>query len=144
MSIRLNVPLVSQRMAMSCWYASACMVAYYRAPGPRLGLPGAYRANIGVMAQDFIRLAAAEGLRSLQAPEFLTENQLETYLRNFGPIWCAGYWDGVGHVVVLTGVQDGIVYINDPNPAVGQREESMAWFNLKRAKLPSAMMYMPG
>ncbi|MBT0956686.1 hypothetical protein IV417_04760 [Alphaproteobacteria bacterium KMM 3653] len=130
---------------MSCWYASACMVAYYRSPGPRQGLPAKWAANTGITLADFSSLAAAEGLKSLLTPAAdLTENQLETILANNGPIWSAGFWDGVGHIVVLTGVDKGRVFINDPSPTVGAREESLAWYNAKLAK-PGAnvMMYMP-
>ena len=38
----LNVPIVHQTTPYSCWYAAACMVAYYRVAGPRLGVPAAY------------------------------------------------------------------------------------------------------
>src|SRR5690348_4477784 len=31
--------VLKQHGFMACWYASACMVAYYREAGPRLGLP---------------------------------------------------------------------------------------------------------
>ena len=145
MSVKLDVPLVTQLRSMSCWYASVCMVAYFREAGPRLGLPEKWKANNGIQIKDFIALAQAEGLKVVTSPTSnLTEQQLTVLLRNNGPIWCAGRWDGVPHIVVLTGVENGQVYINDPNPARGRRVESLAWFNQKLDKhVPGCMMYKP-
>src|SRR5439155_19894244 len=58
MAFKMTVPLVVQQASMECWYASACMVAYYRRPGPRLGLPDKWIANQGVALADFSRLAS--------------------------------------------------------------------------------------
>ena len=145
MSIKLNVPLVKQMRNMSCWYASVCMVAYFREAGPRLGLPSKWNANAGINLKDFIKLAQAEGLVSIKSPTSnLTEQQLEVFLRNNGPIWCAGKWDGAPHIVVLTGVEKGNVYINDPSPVKGKRVETLAWFNQKLDKhVQNCMMYKP-
>ena len=145
MSVRLNVPLVFQKLRMSCWYASACMVAYYREAGPRLGVPERWIENKGLVASEFIRLAQAEGLKSIKRPQSaLTAQHLEVFLRNYGPIWCAGRWDGLGHIVVLTGVDGRKVYINDPNPRKGRREQSLVWFNQNLwNKVEGCMMYMP-
>ncbi|MES9930085.1 MAG: papain-like cysteine protease family protein [Candidatus Thiodiazotropha sp. 6PDIVS] len=143
MGIKLNVPLVKQLTKMSCWYASVCMVAYYREAGPRLGLPEKWKAISGINLNDFVKLAQAEGLVSIKSPASkLTEQQLEIFLRNNGPIWCAGRWDGVPHIVVLTGVDKGSVFINDPNPAKGKRTETLAWFNEKLDNhVQNCMMY---
>ena len=144
MAVKLNVPLVTQSASMECWYASACMVAYYRRPGPRLGLPKKWEANQGLQVNQFILLAEAEGLRPAKSPSGnLTAQQLEVLLRNCGPIWCAGSWDGVGHVVVLTGVDGQTVYINDPSPYKKARKETLDWFNQKLWRFPKCMMYMP-
>ena len=145
MSIKLNVPLVTQIKNMECWYASACMVAYYRSAGPRLGLPDKWTPNHGIGLADFVRLAQAEGLKAVPTPSSdLNALQVEAMLRNFGPIWCAGRWDGVGHIVVLTGIDGDTVYINDPNPSKRARTETLAGFNQKLDRVPNCMMYMPG
>jgi len=144
MGIQLKVPLVTQMATMECWYASACMVAYFRVAGPRLGLPAKWVANEGIGLADFVRLAQTEGLKSILTPASnLTSQQLEVILRNNGPIWCAGHWDGVPHIVVLTGVDGQKVYINDPNPAKRARVETLAWFNQKLHRGQNCMMYMP-
>jgi len=138
--------MVVQMKNMSCWYASCCMVSYYRVAGPRLGLPKKWQENNGVRVADFVSLAKAEGLTAMKSPTSdLTEDQLTTFLRNNGPLWCAGFWDGVGHIVVLTGVEGGKVYINDPNPAKKQRVESIAWFNEKLSNnVPGCLMFSKG
>lgn len=142
MPIRLTVPLVRQDQSMECWYASACMVAYYFAPGPRLGLPRLWQANRGLNPTlgDFMALARAEHLMPvLAANRTWTETALERLLRHFGPLWCAGYWFGLGHVVVLTGVDSGMVFINDPDgPAA--KQGTIQWFNQKLAKTFSDCM----
>ncbi len=143
MSIRLNVPLVPQLLSMECWYASACMVAYYFAPGPRLGLPAQWAANNGINPTlgDFAALARNEDLTPVAAPERVWgEKNLERLLRDYGPIWSAGYWYGVPHIVVLTGVDDTKVYINDPDGAKA-KNGTLAWFNQKLAKkFPDCML----
>ncbi len=48
MSIKLDVPLVKQLCNMSCWYASVCMVTYYREAGSRLGLSDKWNENTGI------------------------------------------------------------------------------------------------
>lgn len=142
MSIKLDVPLVLQRQTMECWYASVCMVNYFHEQGPRLGLPEKWEANNGINLGDFIRLAQVEKLQTVQMPtQDLTAQQLEVFLRNLGPLWCAGHWDGVPHIVVLTGVDNGTVYINDPNPNVGKRVETLSWFNNRRDPVPNGIMY---
>jgi ABC-type bacteriocin/lantibiotic exporter with double-glycine peptidase domain len=144
MATKLKVPLVAQRATMECWYASACMVAYYRVAGPRLGLPEKWTANRGIGLADFARLAQAEGLKPLPTPVGdQTALQLENLLDRNGPLWCAGRWDGVPHIVVLTGVDGPTVYINDPNPSKGARVESLDWFNKKLDRVANCMMYMP-
>ena len=142
MATKLTVPLVKQQQTMECWYAAVCMVAYYRRPGPRLGLPDKWETNAGINRAEFSTLARAEGLKSFLTPASeLTSQQLEVFLKNYGPIWCAGKWDGFPHIVVLTGVDGDTVYISDPDQ--GERQETLAWFNLKRTRGHDCMMYMP-
>jgi ABC-type bacteriocin/lantibiotic exporter with double-glycine peptidase domain len=146
MGIKLKVPLVYQRETMECWYASACMVAYYRRPGPRLGLPEKWQANRGITPADFVELAKAEGLRAVRFPSGrMTEADLTTLLKDCGPLWCAGRWDGVPHIVVLTGVEDDKVFVNDPSPYQGARVESLSWFDHRLDRQVSGcLMYSPG
>ncbi|MFZ2146902.1 MAG: papain-like cysteine protease family protein [Sedimentisphaerales bacterium] len=144
MSIMLDVPLVGQRRGMSCWYASACMVAYYRAPGPRLGLPTEWNADTGLFPADFVRLAANEGLRPIRLPTpHWTPGNTEANLAIHGPLWCAGYWYGFPHVIVLTGVNGNTVYVNDPD-GPRRREGTLDWFNARLASnIANCVMYQP-
>jgi hypothetical protein len=64
---------------------------------------------------------------------------LEALLKTHGPIWCAGFWYGPGHIIVLTGVDTGIVLLNDPDggkPKLG----TIAWFNQKLSSQISGCM----
>ena len=122
------------------------MIAWYRTAGPRIGLPDVWIKNNGLESNDFIKLAEAEGMKSCSNPPQLTEftaSDLEILLRQHGPIWCAGVWDGPEHVIVLTGVEGEIVYFNDPNGGLA-RQKSLEWFNGKLCSwIPNCMMYMP-
>ena len=143
MALKLKVPLVAQDKSMSCWYASACMVAYYFEAGPRLGLPQKYAANAGISPKlgDIIALAKTEHLTPVLASNRnWTAADLERALGDFGPLWCAGFWYGPGHVVVVTGVEGDTVHINDPD---GGRAKTgtLAWFNQSLGKMwPDCML----
>lgn len=132
----LDVPLVGQRKNsdgtwlmlekgneglqphgdMACWYAAACMVSYYRRPGPRRGLPKLWLKDQGLPPASIIDLAKAEGLIPLDRPEHDedTAEWLATHLKTYGPIWASGAFRGVAHVIVVTGVQDAVVFYNAP------------------------------
>jgi hypothetical protein len=69
---------------------------------------------------------------------------IDNCLGRFGPIWSAGKWNGVNHIVVVTGVdQDGTLYVNDPafaSPVV----RTVLWFNQRIDKnVPIPMMFLP-
>ena len=144
MSIRLEVPMFGQRKNSSCWYASACMVAYYRAPGPRLGLPDLWLKDDGLSSADFVGLAANEGLHPIRLPTpRWTPGNTEANLAIHGPLWCAGCWYGVPHIIVLTGVDGNTVYINDPD-GPRRREGTLDWFNEKLdSHIANCVMYQP-
>jgi hypothetical protein len=48
------------------------------------------------------------------------------YLETRGPIGCAGYWTGSGHIIALTGVDGGTVNLNDPDGGVKKTGSSTA------------------
>ncbi len=134
-NVQLRVPMVYQSNPMSCWYACVCMVAYHHVAGPRLGLPEKWRTDSGINFYDMVRLAGEEDFAEVKTPiKNFTSLELATLLDKYGPLWCAGVWDGFNHVVVLTGVVDDTVYINDPSPSQGQRVETLEWFNDKRSR----------
>jgi ABC-type bacteriocin/lantibiotic exporter with double-glycine peptidase domain len=143
-TIRLDVPKLAQQKSMSCWYASVCMVRYYFEYGPRQGLPKVWQANSGISIPKFVDLAKNEGLSSATtfrgAANTYGQNELYQALYWCGPLWCAGAWFGVNHIVVLTGVKGGNVIINDPDGGV-EKTKTVKWFNEKVAHaVPNHLM----
>ena len=160
----LQVPLVGQKVGydakplmqmsvqgqmqqhgfMACWYAAACMVSYFYAAGPRIGLPPVWQADQGLTLAAIDQLARAEGLKSVPKPAGgLTSDNVITLLKTYGPIWAAGrYLDGhpqAGHAIVLTGVKGPFVLYNDPwEPRAKQR--SWQWINSNLLNLPNALL----
>jgi ABC-type bacteriocin/lantibiotic exporter with double-glycine peptidase domain len=135
--VKLKVPLLAQEKSMCCWHTSAMMIWLYwqgqsGRQGPMNTLTPVYTANTGLYPQSFITLAQTVGLRQLAASNNWSNADLFRALRDSGPIWCAGHWYGVGHVIVLTGVDGGTVYLNDPDGA-HQKTGTLAWFNEKLA-----------
>lgn len=96
--------------------------------------------NKGVQPNQFVKLAKTVGMLPLPDTDNFSPLGLELLLRVFGPLWCAGQWYGLKHIIVLTGVEDQTVYINDPDRGVA-KQETLAWFNQKLDKIPSRMMY---
>lgn len=144
MTYKMDVPKVAQDKSMSCWYAGACMVAYYREAGPRLGIPDVYMANTGVTAAQMRLLAKNEGLKEATLSYGgCTAEQLEAALRKYGPLWVDGDWFGPAHIIVVTGVDTTSkeVIFNDPDGGV-EKTKSMTWFNAKRYR-SNPPLYQP-
>ena len=135
LKFRMDVPLVPQARNSSCWYASACMVSYYREAGPRLGLPKVWQENNGISLSEESALARNEGLVAWPLPKSKKFSEADVYatLKQAGPLWAGGDWDGDGmHVVVLTGIEGGKIYYNDPWPVdKGRKNDSrpISWLN---------------
>lgn len=146
-SIRYDVPLEEQEYDYSCWHAAAYMVWLYwqqhgAGAGPMNTLSDAYAESRsqGLSEAKFVTLGKKVGLLPLPLKKNnYTETELYGVLKKHGPLWAAGAWDGQPHVVVITGVEKGYVFYNDPNggDALG---DTLHWFNTKRAKLPGALM----
>ena len=142
---KLSVPLEAQRKNSTCWHASALMIWRYSQitsgrAGPMYSLSEKWGRNETISPPEFITLAKNVGLVELPLANNHTASSLEAWLKAHGPIWCAGYWYGPGHVIVLTGVDTGIALLNDPDggkPKLG----TIAWFNQKLAsQIPGCMM----
>ncbi|WP_084305369.1 papain-like cysteine protease family protein [Bradyrhizobium sp. ARR65] len=104
-----------------CWYACVCMLSYYFRPGPRLGLPSVWRADVGIHYDQLDWLARTEGLERLEQPEdgFTRDFIAETLIAR-GPILamlrrplCSEIL-AVGHMIVLTGLVEDMLHYNDP------------------------------
>jgi len=135
--IKLAVPLLAQEKSMCCWHTSAMMIWLYwlqrnGRSGPMNTMKPVYEDNAGlsVSAQQFITLAKTTGMETLPAKNVYSSADLAGLLQGRGPLWCAGTWYGFGHVIVLTGIDAGEVFLNDPDG--GQKKTgTLAWFNDK-------------
>lgn len=143
---KISVPLIAQSKSDTCWHASSMMIWRYwqhktGKSGPMNTLSPKWTSNQPITPTDFVNLARKVGLKALPTKPFFTSGELEKLLKDHGPIWCAGFWFGVGHIIVLTGVDDQIVLFNDPDggkPKMGK----LNWFNQKiDSHLAGAMMY---
>lgn len=143
--MRLDVMHIKQEKQMNCWHASARMLYGYRNSACINPLPADYESNQGLTAEQFIDLARDIGLDTLpQVNQTFSWLFIDNNLGAYGPIWAAGQWNGVNHIVVITGVdEDDTLYVNDPafgDPVV----RNMAWFNTRIDKdVPVPMMYLP-
>jgi hypothetical protein len=144
----MNVPTNAQVKNMSCWHASAQMIWWYwqrktGRQGPMWTLPQEWKENKGlaVSVEDFIRLAKAVGMKAVPRQPHYNSGDLIWLLKRFGPLWCAGLWYGFGHVVVLTGVENDTVHINDPDQG-SKKTGTVSWFNQKMMNhLDGCFMY---
>ena len=130
MAITLDVPLVRQSRNADCWYAAGCMVAYYRRPGPRLGIPEVWQANVGLPFNRWAEHAANEGFREVPWPNSgaWSPGSLEAALTIYGPLLCHGRFYFQGHAIALTGVDGNTICLNDPwEPA--KKMNTLEWFN---------------
>ena len=121
-----NVPLIPQDQNMACWYASVQMLIRWRRdqtqsseiahpdPSQVPELESVHQANTGLPFSQTIELAKSLGLEAVN-PMTPTPGALENWLRRCGPLWFAGRYPG-GHAVVVTGIDETNIYINDPWP----------------------------
>lgn len=143
--MRLDVPHIRQERQMNCWHASGRMLWAYKYQQSINPLPQRYADNEGIGAEEFIDLARELGLQTLpQVNQSFGWQFIDSCLNSYGPIWSAGQWNGVNHIVVVTGVdEDGTLYVNDPafaSPVI----KNVPWFNQKIDKnVPIPMMYLP-
>jgi len=135
--IRLDVPALAQEKSMCCWHTSAMMIWQYwqgktGRQGPMNTVAPVYVSNAGlsVSAASFITLASKTGLMRLPSKNTYSNDDLFQLLTDKGPLWCAGTWYGFGHVIVLTGISNGQVFLNDPDGAQ-KKTGTLAWFNTK-------------
>ena len=145
-TVKLNVPVLAQEKSMCCWHTSANMIWLYSQgksgrQGPMNTIMPTYDDNTGIDPKSFIVLAQKVGLKSLATQNFHSERDLYGYLHEHGPLWCAGYWYGPGHIIVLTGIDGGTVHLNDPDGGK-KKTGTIAWFNEKLSSaIPGCLMY---
>jgi hypothetical protein len=146
-TVQFDVPALAQEKSMCCWHTSAMMIWRYwqgvsGKEGPMNTVAPVYTANTGlpVSAQAFIVLAEKTSLKALPGKNTYSNADLYASLKQCGPLWCAGYWYGFGHVIVLTGIDEGTVYLNDPDRAQ-KKTGTLAWFNDKLIKVAGCIRY---
>lgn len=137
MAVKLDVPVLAQEMPNCCWHTAAMMIWYYhqqqtRRQGPMNTVPEAYkRADTQPLYwAEFITLAKNVGMTGLPVAKSYTADDLSALLTASGPLWCCGLWYGPCHVIVLTGIDGGTVYLNDPDRGV-KKTGTLSWFNDK-------------
>lgn len=144
-SIYHNVPIMKQPKTWACWYTSLQMVVkYWRDRGQGAGLvdpsedtetAAMYAANKGISDRE--RIARKLGLHALYAS---MSNEGMWDLLKGGPVIYTGAWPGQlsGHWVVIVGISDNELAINDP--ASGLRtwdyEFFMSQYLLQTAERP--------
>jgi hypothetical protein len=132
--VKLDVPVVAQTSSDTCWHASALMVWYYSQKmtgrqGPMNTLRDDFVANRPI--NDWPALAKVVGLTEVGSSTAYTSDALGQLLTARGPIWAAGKWYGVGHAIVITGVDGETVFLNDPDQGV-KKFGLLSWFNTMR------------
>ena len=124
-----NVPMIPQDKDMACWYASAQMVIGWRRkkkgkttmldPSEIPVMVEMYKADNGIDLESVISFGQTLGLREvpLMTP---TPQAMNGWLHKYGPLWAAGLkstkTNNYNHVVVITGIADTGVQIQDPEP----------------------------
>lgn len=133
----LNVPLHAQAKDNSCWNASAYMLWLYSQQktgrqGPMATHFEAYAVadKTPLQYKQFKKFGQQVGLKSLPKKTVHSSKDILSYLKDYGPIWCAGTWFGVGHAIVLTGVSDTTVFFNDPDGGI-KKNNTVSWWNEK-------------
>ena len=144
--IKLDVPVEAQEMDNCCWHTSAYMIWLYwqqngKGAGPMNTVASAYAVadTKGLFPKEFVVLAQKVGMFKLWPKPSISEADLFNWLTAYGPICSAGYWFGGGHVIVVTGVDKGQVYFNDPDKGV-KKTGTLKWFNDKLARIPGCLM----
>jgi hypothetical protein len=146
-TVRFEVPALAQEKSMCCWHTSAMMIWRYwqgvtGRQGPMNTYAPVYEANTGLAVSplEFIALAKKTSLKALPIKKTYSNADLYAALKQCGPLWCAGHWYGPGHVIVLTGVDGGTVFLNDPDRAQ-KKEGTLAWFNQALIQVEGCVRY---
>jgi len=115
--------LIPQKDNMSCWYASAQMLIYWKMNRLRQSLASLVPPELdaqcrtirdgggGILNPQILGMAQRLGLRAVP-PMSPTPQALRTWLQHYGPLWV----NGRSHIVVIAGIKDLQVKIYDPWP----------------------------
>uniref|UniRef100_UPI004057AFD1 C39 family peptidase n=1 Tax=Agathobacter sp. TaxID=2021311 RepID=UPI004057AFD1 len=101
---------------------------------------GYYVQGTGTSWEFMSHGASALGLRARELP--LDENTIKQYLQNGNPIICVmgkGDFTDTGHFIVLAGVEDGKIKVNDPNSR--ERSEKLWEFEDIKYQIKNLWVY---
>lgn len=173
MAILLEVPFVTQldigghvpgntntlNDYTGCWYASACMVGYYFAQGPRHGVPELFTkqnanpdgststGHWAIPAGWMPTLMQREGLVAVadHATKVFTLDEIEALLKARGPLmfsWMKTHGGATyGHVSVVIGTDATGIVFHDPEKAP-KSTMTIGNFDAKRYKYPAYPYYL--
>ena len=136
-----NVPLVPQCGTLTCWYAAAQMIVRWNRQhwqgrqGAGADIDSSAVTNHVCQANTYINLATPGAVATFARHANLRTTYLSVsadglarLLTVYGPLWYGGRVRGYrgvntgSHVIVITGINEDGVYINDPYPpGVGAR-----------------------
>jgi nucleoid-associated protein YgaU len=115
--------LIPQTKTMACWYASAQMLIWWRREQVQMCESGIFdpsedpilkkmqEKDKGVSNSALIHMAQKLGLETIP-PMSPSEAGLESWLKQYGPLWV----NGNTHIVVIAGIRPGEVLVYDPSP----------------------------
>jgi hypothetical protein len=128
-----NVPLISQKLTMACWYACAQMLVSWRRekdlatradmwdPSEDPASVTRWTANKGLTNAEILGFAQKLGLVSEPAIMTPTPATILKWLQTYGPLWV----NGVSHITVVVGIdmKKSQVRLHNPAPVnVGRKE----------------------
>jgi hypothetical protein len=106
-----GMTLISQKLNMSCWYASAQMLIQWKMDQRQQSISGLIPPeldaecakvrddNKGIQNPAIIKMAKRLGLEAIP-PMTPTTDALEGWLKTYGPLWV----NGKTHIVVIAGI----------------------------------------
>ena len=139
--MRYDVPLIAQQTGMGCWAASIAMILGWKNqasfdPAGIAANPGgtSYVPSLTNGLDPNDRYILERNGFEVEAPACYLPQAVSSLLDTYGPLWLAGLVrlsgvaNPVPHIRVVTGMENGWVYVNDPWP-VGSGSQRMLSFN---------------
>jgi hypothetical protein len=140
-----SVPLIPQPTDGVCWYVSARMCYRWSQatgtgsmtnPADDVGMHTRFLNNGDWSSDQNGILARTFKMKTFNGVSMDFDN-LNSFFTSHGPIWTAlqKNWGGhnFGHVVVICGVADTGVFINDPHPVGYGSQKWLTWDQINRA-----------
>jgi len=120
--MRHDVILIPQATNMGCWAASIAMILSWKNnasfdPGTIAANPGgtSYVPSLASGLDPNDKYILERNGFELEPPQCYMHSRIQELLDSHGPLWVAGAAPAP-HIRVVTGMEGGVVYINDPWP----------------------------